>query len=187
MIKSNEISTKKKLIILITVLSFLLVCIILFLFTPRPIDYDDMYVPPEIIDNNGIISFYFSLTTATKRYNEKIIYMFDDYETGIRYYSYYISIEVSRWNLWFNKGKTINPYFKIYSDGRETRLGQLDPARKILPRNQYEQEPYLLEPCYLCVYYIDSDGSLTLLWEHPDIYEIMNNHYQFLQEKSIID
>lgn len=149
----------------------------IFLFMPRRIDYRDMYAPPEVKEEDGKIHFYYSLTTGTMKYgggiSKAVIY---DYENGIRYYYHYVKIETTRWSQWFQKGKEVDPYFVIFPNGRETRLGQLDPDRTILTREQYEKDTYLLEPCYLRVYFVNSDGTKVILWEHPEMDEIIKKY-----------
>ena len=119
-------STKGKRVVLILSAVFLVLAA-LYVSSPRRINYDDMYAPPEVIEEDGVLRFYFPLTDgAGTWYGGFFQPMIYDYENGIRYSCKYISIAVSRFDQWFHKAMTVDPYFEIYPDGREPRLGPLD-------------------------------------------------------------
>ena len=146
----KEKTLKKKAIKIICIILFVtaLILLLLYVFNEIPVSYDEIESGIEAVEEDGIIHFEFYLTDAPGG-----MFMGDvsppiltDPETGIEYIYHGFQFRCSRWNRWVHPGKMDNPYLTFTKEGES----QQNSVR------------------YLRIYYINPDGSLVLIWEHPD-------------------
>ena len=157
-------------IISIVILAFVILFALIFVFGTAPIHYDQMKMGYTYTENNGNIEFEYYLTDKvgyTGGVSWPVVY---DYDNGVKYSYWYITIHAKRWDIWFNSCKHTNPYFILDKSGRE--IGDEIPAISYT-REEYMENPGLLNTKYLAVYYLNPDGTLVLVWEHPDAEEII--------------
>lgn len=175
--------TKRKKAIIISAILGVLVLILFFafFFISYKVPYDHMYGGIQAVERDGIIEFDFYLTNSgdinfTGGISSTVIY---DYDYGIKYVYQFMQIKTQRWHVWFKKDVLTSPGFSLTKDGIETHSGA---DREFDPNIDYRENPLLMRTRRLRVYYSNPDGSVVLIWEHPDAKEIEERCGAALQE-----
>ncbi len=144
----------KILSIVILVFLFLLVCG--FLFGKIQIPYDMIEGGITCVkDEKGYNTFEWSIpknTLYTGRLSKVVV---NDTENSLEYIYDFMECNASRWDIWFNSTYRRDMYHKVSDDG------------------WMPFEPKETTRRYLAFYYLNPDGTVVLLWEHPDAEEII--------------
>jgi len=158
------------------VLAILLIVLYTYYFGEYTLFYEDMYDGIKPVMRDGFITFDMYMTDSGLigyRGGGASKTVLNDYEKGSSYRYYAISVYAQRWHLEHNKGVLHNLYLKLFPDGRDYANGDLTRYWFFDKDIDYEKSPEEMVSKYLRVYYMDPDGTLHLVWQHPDFYEIM--------------
>ena len=167
---NNENSSKNIYIIVISFLAaVILVCV--YLFAGHQVHIDNMSDSINVVHKDGKIYFEFKATDSgsIEFLGEISKTVLSDYENGIQYHYYFMSVKSQRFHLMFNEGMLSDPYFVLDETGREIHAGgnwEFDPDV------DYEKYPSKMSTRYLRVFYENKDGSIIMIWEHPQAKEI---------------
>lgn len=158
--------TKTAIIVSVILVIIFIISAITFLFGLTPIHYDNIESGITYTENSGNIEFEYFLTSKGVSHSGSIstpvIY---DYDDSVRYHYYYFTIYAQRLNIWLHPGKNSHPYFILDTTGKETHSGE---NTSHYTKDELIENPGLLSQKYIGVYYLNPDGSLVLVWEHPD-------------------
>jgi len=158
--------TKTAIIVSVILVILFIISAITFLFGLTPIHYDNIESGITYTENSGNIEFEYFLTSKggslSGSISTPVIY---DYDDGVRYHYYYFTIYAQRWNIWLHPGKDSHPYFILDKTGKEIHSGE---NTSHYTKDELIENPGLLSIKYIRVYYLNPDGSLVLVWEHPD-------------------
>lgn len=162
---------QKKLAILLSIVGVVLVLVMLLcFFADYHVSTDDMYEDIRVVGRDGKIGFVYSLTDqGTIGINDEISKpVLYDYENGITYHYFFLSVTAQRFHVIMNPAPVEHEFFFIDETGREAgkRSWRFDPAL------DYSEHPERMDTRYLRVYYANPDGSMVLVWEHPQAREI---------------
>lgn len=165
--KKTVSKSKKITIIVLAILAIIfLIFVINYLFGMTPINYDDIESGITYTEDSANIQFEYWLTSKGVSYkgslSTPVVY---DFDNGVRYHYYYFTISAKKWDIWFNNGRNSNPYFVLDKTGKEVHSGE-DTSH--YTEDELRENPGLLPIKYIGVYYLNPDGTLVLLWEHPD-------------------
>ena len=165
--KKTVSKSKKITIIVLAILAIIfLIFVINYLFGMTPIHYDDIESGITYTEDSANIQFEYWLTSKGVSYkgslSTTVVY---DFDNGVRYHYYYFTISAKKWDIWFNHGRNSNPYFVLDKTGKEVHSGE-DTSH--YTEDELQENPGLLPIKYIGVYYLNPDGTLVLLWEHPD-------------------
>ncbi len=154
--------------------------VLFYLFGDYHVSVSDMYDNIRAVEENGRISFEFSMTDAgTTGVNGEISKpVIRDYASGICYHYYFMNITAQRFHMSAHPGVMLDPYFILDETGREVHSGKwtYDPSV------DYEKNPQKMGTHYLRVYYVNADGSMYQIWEHPDARTIIERSGVQLRE-----
>lgn len=149
----------------------LLMC---FLLIPRVIDYEDLNVDIRTVklggNNGGSDSYSFFYGAAGERVGEDSKDVVVDYENGVRYYYKYEQVKGSRFEGLF-AGENRNADLRLSADGKELGFNQSDRT-ETYTREEYIENPALMDSKCLRVYYVNGDNECVVMWEHPQAAEI---------------
>lgn len=168
----NWIAKRKNVVIIAIVVAAVLTIIAggFYLFGGHYVGTDEMYDEIQVINQDDRILFSYPMTRggAISHRSETSKPVLYDYENGVQYKYQYLRITAQRFHLYFNKGTLINNDFILDQTGHEVHTG----ISKFDPTIDYYENPQLMATRYLRVYYENPDGSLVLVWEHPQAKEI---------------
>ena len=161
---------KIRVVLLLIVASLLGILACLYFFGDHHVSTDEMHGEVKAIEKDGRIYFEYEMTDSgiigvQDEVSQTVLY---DYENGIQYRYYYMCVTAQRFHLLLNKGTIVHESFVLDETGREIHRGkwQFDPTV------DYTENPTLMGTRYLRVYYENPDGSMILVWEHPQAKEI---------------
>ncbi len=180
--QSEESDSSRKIALAVVVMSAVLVLgAVLYLFGGYHVPVEDMYDDVRVVEEDGRISFEFSMTDSgttgiEDEISRPVVY---DYENGIKYHYHFMKITAQRFHVFVNPGVTPNPYFVLDENYREVHSGD---DWRFDERIDYEAHPEKMATRYLRVYYVDPNGAVTLLWEHPEAAEILQRTDTKLRE-----
>ena len=162
---------QKKIVILLSVIgAVLLLLLVLYYFADHHVSTDEMYDDIRVVRRNGKNAFVYSLTDEgtigiSDEISMPVLY---DYENGIKYSYYFLIVTAQRFHISMNRAPLEHEFFFIDDTGKESGRGnwRFDPAV------DYAEHPDRMDSRYLRVYYANPDGSMVLVWEHPQAPEI---------------
>lgn len=164
--KTTVSKQKKRVVIVSIILAVLLFLFIYnYLFGMTSMYYDDIEI--TYTEKDGNIYFEYMLTDkgGFSSGGLSLIPVVYDYDYGIRYHYYCFDVAASRWNIWFYPAKTSIQDFILDEDGNEIHSGK---ETDHYTKEELLEHPGLMDIRYIRVYYLNPDGTLVLLWEHPD-------------------
>jgi len=143
-------------IISIVILVFLFLFVCVFLFGKIHFPYDMIEGGITCVkDENGYNTFEWAKPKRMKFTGGVSRVVVNDTENSLQYRYYFIVGNASRWDIWFNSVYKRDMYHKVSDDGWIPFEHRETPTR------------------YLAFYYLNPDGTVVLLWEHPDAEEII--------------
>jgi len=159
------------------VLAILLIVLYTYYFGEYTLFYEDMYDGIKPVMRDGFITFDMYMTDSGSINYRNIAVsnpVINDYEKGSVYMYYAIRVQAQRWYLIHSKGVHTHDYLEVFPDGRNRFVGGYLNKYWTFDKNiDYEKEPDKMAPKYLRVYFMDPDGTLHLVWQHPDFDEII--------------
>ena len=154
----NAKRTKKRLAVII-VSAVVLISAMIILFVPTRVSVDEMYSSPDTFVSGDKYSMRYFITDGGGQWRGALSdYVLVDENLRCGYYYKFVYFSCSRFNRYFAEGETVDYGF--------SSVFNVDD----LPQNpkELDENPGLIESYCVRYYYVDPDGSFTLLWEHPD-------------------
>lgn len=164
--KTTVSKPKKSVVVISIILAVLLFLLIYsYLFGMTAMYYDDIEI--TYTEENGNTCFEYMLTDkgGFTSGGLSLIPVVYDYDYGVRYHYYCFNVAASRWDSWFHPAKTSIYDFILDEDGNEIHSGK---ETDHYTKEELRENPGLMAIRYIRVYYLNPDGTLVLLWEHPD-------------------
>lgn len=173
MIKSIKKSQRFK---PIAITLFVLVIISLlawFMFARHIIDYEDLQNEIRVDDSgkHTVYNYHFGLGGG-EVLRESSTPVVLDYDHGISYCYNFVRYNASRSNIWFDD-ESYYPALSVTEEGFDPHgRSSAEYVPETHSRDEYIENPALMETRFLRIYYVNSDNSCVLIWEHPNTAEI---------------